>query len=342
MGQQSFIIVALSSLLLSVSMLGFLGMWDYSTETTASLFEREQALNVARSGVNMAVSKLRRQKTWRDGFNNFPVSGGAVSLRVTDIGIDTVRIQSQGIVNGVPHTILVEAKLSSIFPNVESALTVFGDSVSFTNSGTAWDVDGRDWNIDGTSGSAPPVHGIGVQTSKAAGDVKDQLIKNGVEDRVWGTGGQPSVGTFGASDLESLQNFYKARRTILLPAGKYASNSVFGSIAAPEIVHVPGDLEWTGTISGAGILVVDGQLIMKGKVHWSGIVLSLAGDVRIELGGSGTPSILGTVWVGNTDPKKVTNVHVNGNPSVRYSHETLSAILANLGLLDVEIIKYYE
>ncbi len=126
MGQQALIIVALSSLLVGVSVLGFMGAWDYSNETTASLFEREQALNITRSGVNLAISRLRQQKTWRTGFSNFAVSGGSVSVRIVDMGLDTVRITSVGTINGVQHTSVLEAKLSSIFPTVESALTVFG------------------------------------------------------------------------------------------------------------------------------------------------------------------------------------------------------------------------
>lgn len=343
MGQQSLIIVALSSLLLSISLFGFLGVWDNSNEATASFFEREQALNVARSGVNMAVTQLRRQKTWRTGYTNVLAAGGRVTVRITDIGVDSVRIQSQGTINGFTHPILVEAKLSSIFPTVESALAVFGDSVSFTNSGKSWTVDGRDWKMD-LSGvaSASSVHGIGVQTSKIEGDVEKQVTANGVASNVMGKGSTPSVGTFGTTNLFQLQQFYKDRRTILLPAGKYANNAVFGTPANPEIVHVPGDLEWSGVISGAGILVVDGQLVMKGKVSWVGIVLALSGDVKLELGGTGTPSLLGTVWVGTTDPSKTTNVHVNGTPDVRYSYEALTTILANLGLLEVEIYKYYE
>jgi len=343
MGQQSLIIVALSSLLLSISLFGFMGMWDYSNEATASLFEREQTLNVARSGVNLAVSKLRRQKTWRDGFSSVSVAGGAASVKIEDIGIDSVRIYSNGVLNGFAHNIIVEAKLSSIFPNVESALAIFGDTVSLTNAGTAFDIDGRDWNIDGSAlGTYPPVYGVGVQSTKIVEDVKTQVTNNKVDDRIWGKDGMPSVGPFGASDLDRLQQFYKDRATIKLPAGKYADNRVYGSMSAPEIVHVPGDLEWSGVISGYGILVVDGQLIMKGKVTWTGIILALSGDVKIELGGSGTPSILGTVWVGNTDPDKVTNVHVNGNPSIKYSYLALTTILGNLGLLEVEIYKYYE
>jgi hypothetical protein len=191
-------------------------------------------------------------------------------------------------------------------------------------------------------GSAQPVSGVGVQSSKIVQDVKDQVTANGVADRIWGAGGQPSVGLFGATDLIALQNFYKSRRTVLLPAGKYSSNTVYGSLAKPEIVHVPGDLEWSGTISGTGILVVDGQLIMKGTITWTGIVLALAGDVTLEFGGTGNPSVLGTVWVGNTDPSKITNVKINGNPSVKYSYQALTTVLANLGLLSVEIYKYYE
>lgn len=345
MGQQTLIIVALASLLVGISVAGFMGAWDYSNETTATLFEREQALNITRSGVNMAISKLRHQKTWRTGYTDFSVAGGTVSVRVTDIGIDTVRISAAGTINGFTHRSVVEAKLSSIFPSVESALTIFGDSVMATSDGKSFMIDGRDHNPDGTLGSNPAVNGIGVQSSESVKDVITQLeaAKGGsIAPYVLGAGGSPSVGTFGTNDLAALHKFYKDRATVILPAGKYADNRVYGSYDKPVILHVPGDLEWAGTIEGTGILVVDGQLIMKGKISWRGIVLAMSGDVQIELGGTGTPSILGTVWVGNTNPANPTHVHVSGNPSISYSYAALMTILGNLGLLDVEVYKYYE
>lgn len=342
MGQQSLIIVALSSLLLSISVLGIMGGWNFSNETTADLFEREQALNVTRSGVNKAVSVLRKKKNWRTGYANLSVAGGTVSVRVIDLGPDTVRIVAAGTVNGVTHRSVVEAKLSSIFPNVESALAIFGDSVVFTNNGTAWWIDGRDYNEDGlTLSGGPAVHGVGVQSGETVTDLKNMIDPN-VYPNINGEGGTPSLGTINTSNLDALHQFYKERATITLPAGKYADNTVFGTMDNPEIVYVPGNLEWTGVITGAGILVVDGQLIMKGKVSWRGIILSMSGDVKIELGGTGTPSILGTVWVGNKSTTTPTNVHVNGNPSIKYSYSALMRILGNLGLLDVEIYKYYE
>lgn len=345
MGQQALIIVALSSLLVGVSVLGFMGAWDYSNQTTASMFEREQALNITRSGVNLAVSTLRQQKTWRTGYTGLSLAGGSVSVRITDLGPDTVRITSAGTINGVTHTSVVEAKLSSIFPTVESALTVFGDSVEVTADGKAFLIDGNDHKIDGTPGTYPAVEGIGVQSMQSVADVKKQLDSasgGSIASRVIGEGGTGSVGSFSTSNLSSLHTFYKSIATILLPAGKYADNRVLGTLDRPEVVYVPGNLEWSGTISGAGILVVDGQLIMKGKIEWKGIILAMSGDVTISLGGTGTPSILGTIWVGNTDPTKVTRVNVTGNPTVAYSYMTLMTILGNLGLLDVEIFKYYE
>ncbi|MFA6234534.1 MAG: hypothetical protein WC824_10185 [Bacteroidota bacterium] len=342
MGQQALIIVALSSLLVGMSVLGFMGAWDYSNDATATLFEREQALNIARSGVNLAISKLRHQKSWRTGYTNLSVSGGTVSVRVIDLGADTVRITAAGTINGVIHNAVLEAKLSSIFPTVESALTIFGDSVELTSNGKAFLIDGTDYNVDGSIGTNPAVNGVGVQSAQSALDVKAQLAAASITDLVKGKGGTPSIGAFSSANLAQLHQFYKERATIKLPAGSYGSNTVFGSLDRPEIVYVPGDLTWTGTISGTGILVVDGALTMKGKVEWKGIVLAMSGDVMIDIGGTGTPSILGTVWVGNTDPTEVTKAHVNGNPTIRYSYTTLMTILGNLGLLNVEVLKYYE
>ncbi len=217
--------------------------------------------------------------------------------------------------------------------------------MELSSDGKSFLIDGNDHNPDGSPGIYPAVKGVGVQSMESVGDIKTQLAtaKGGaITDRVIGAGGVGSVGAFSSSNLSQLHQFYKDRKTILLPAGKYANNAVMGTIDKPEIVYVPGNLEWSGTIQGAGILVVDGQLIMKGKIEWKGIVLAMSGDVIIELGGTGTPSIMGTVWVGNTNPANVTHVHMNGNPTVAYSYTTLMTVLGNLGLLGVEVIKYWE
>ncbi len=342
MGQQSLIIVLLASFMLSLSIGGYVGLWDRSTETSTNHFETEQAVSVSASGVNMAITKLRREKNWRTGFNAVSVAGGTCSVQIVDLGIDTVQIHSLGVIGPSRHISVVDVKLSSIFPMVTSALTVFGDSVDFTNIGKSFWIDGRDHLEDGSLGPYPAVDGIGVETADVQADVISDITANGVANLVTGRNPIASVGQFSNMDLQQLRDFYVNYATITLPPGSYASNENFGSMARPEIVHIPGDLEWKGVITGAGILIVDGELSFKGKIQWKGIIITLSGAVKIELAGTGTPILTGTVLVGNNDPTKVTNVNVTGNPQILYSYGVIQKVLANLNLLRVEIIKYYE
>lgn len=342
MGQQAIIITVLASVLLTFTIFSLMTGLGDSSATVGTQFNDEQALNVATSGVNQAISRLRQEKKWRGGYSKLSIANGTCNLTLSDVGVDSVQITSVGSYGGTTHRSVARVKLSSIFPTVTSALTVFGDSVSVTNSGKAWLVDGNDHTVDGSAGTHKPVDGIGVQSSKSATDVKAQLKANDVEANVQGKSGAPSVGTFPNMDLAKLHEFYKSIYTIKMVPGKYADNRVFGSLTSPEIVYVPGSLEWAGTITGYGILVVDGALALKGKVAWYGIVLTMSGDVTLELGGSGTPSLIGTTFIGSSSTSKITNVKVNGNPTVAYSYDILEAVMQNLGLLQVEVYSYWE
>lgn len=343
MGQQSIIIAILASFLLTMAVGGFMGAWSTSTGTIATQFEEEQAMNVANSGVNLAISSLRLNKTWRSGYANLATSGGTVTVAIADLGTDSVRITSTGSYGDASRTAIVHAKLSSIFPTAESALTVFGDSVEFDADGKSFLIDGRDYNPDGiTFGSHDPVYGLAVTASNISDYLKTDITAADISANVQGKGGTPSVGTFSKSNLDSLMNLYRTYATVKLPAGKYSGSAVYGTLESPQIVHVNGDLEWTGTITGAGILIVDGALLMAGKVSWQGIVMALSGDVTLQLGSSGTPALIGSTFIGSKNVSGITKVHVNGNPAVKYSHSVLETILARLNLLQVEVTSYWE
>jgi hypothetical protein len=343
MGQQSIIIAVLASFLLTMAVGSMMGAWDMSTDTIATQFEEEQAMNVANSGINLAISTLRQTKTWRAGYTNLAVANGSATVRITDLGTDSVRINSTGTYGTATRTAVVHAKLSSIFPTAESALTIFGDSVEFDADGKSFLIDGRDYLADGsTFGTHDPVYGIAVTANHITDYLKTDLTADAIGPNVQGKGGAPSVGTFSKSNLDSLMNLYRTYATVKLPAGKYSGNAVYGSLDNPQIVHVAGNLEWTGTITGAGILIVDGALLMAGKVSWQGIVMALSGDVTLQLGASGTPSIIGSTFIGSKNVTGVTKVHVNGNPAVKYSHSVLETVLAKLNLLQVEVSSYWE
>ena len=344
MGHQTLMITLLASLLLSAGIFVLIENWKSSSGAIGSQFEREQAVNVSGSAVNLALSKLRLNKNWRTGFSNLSVSNGTCSLTVSDIGMDSVLITAVGQYRNVSHTSVVRAKLFSIFPVVESSLTMYGDSVTFSNAGKAFSISGLDYKDDGsTLGTHPAVYGMGVYQQKSVDQLKNFINNAGVASNVDGKGGTPSVGLFTNKDLiDSLHNMYKGLATITLPAGKYSGNATWGTASSPEIVYVNGDLEWTGNISGYGILVVSGDLIAKGTVTWKGITIAYSGDMDMQVGSSGTPNFLGTCFIGTGNASKITSVHFNGNPYIRYSYDVLQNVLTKLNLLQIEIISYYE
>ncbi|MBI5646281.1 MAG: hypothetical protein HY962_05055 [Ignavibacteriae bacterium] len=343
MGQSSLILALMTSLLLGGAVFGFISEMDRSNDTTTDQFIAEHALNVANSGVNLAVSRLRQNKLWRTGFSSLAVDRGTVTVTVVDIGVDTVRITSAGTYADSTRVVSAIARLSSLFPTVQSALAVYGDTVAISNSGKSFLIDGRDYRIDGTTLSGnPPVWGVGTEDPKIADYLKTSINTGGIAPNVQGQGGAPSVGVFSGDSIKVLRDLYKSMATRTLAPGKYSGNAVYGTLANPEIVYIPGDLNWDGNIEGAGILVVDGQLDLRGKVSWKGIVIAIAGGLTIDLGASGTPSLLGTTLVGNSNALNLTHVKINGNPSVKYSYETVATVLSNLDLLAVKVLSYYE
>lgn len=64
-------------------------------------------------------------------------------------------------------------------------------------------------------------------------------------------------------------------------------NSDYGSVGDPQITYVEGDAEFGGGISGAGILVVNGNLTWNGTPNFQGLILVLGGTFEVIGGGTG-------------------------------------------------------
>jgi Tfp pilus assembly protein PilX len=80
---------------------------------------------------------------------------------------------------------------------------------------------------------------------------------------------------------------------------KDTGDSYYGSENSPVITYIEGDFESKGVISGAGILMVQGDIIWNGNNDYQGLVVSLGGSFTIAGGGDG--GVLGTVVVLNSE-----------------------------------------
>jgi hypothetical protein len=81
----------------------------------------------------------------------------------------------------------------------------------------------------------------------------------------------------------------------VVPGG--SSNVDLGDVSHLKVVVVDGDFAMTG--SGAGILVVKGQLTFNGNVDYTGIIMVIGKGIMVRNGG-GNGTISGAVWVANT------------------------------------------
>jgi hypothetical protein len=347
MGQQMLIIALLASFLVSSAVLGLRDTWNESNEIATNQFEEEQTINLSSSGVNMCISKLRQDKHWRAGYTKVALAdGGYLNAQITALGGDSVRITSTGLLNKASHTSIVDVQLASAVPMAESALAIYGDEVKFLNSGKTFGIDGNDHDENGNRVVGSPVMGMAVPSAEIEKDIESQLVAGKVAKNVTGTGSNPSVGiaTITNEQVVKMRDFFRSNATKTLPAGKYASNTVYGSLAKPEILYLDGDVEWTGTVEGTGILIVDGPLKIGGNFNWVGLIITVAQDSELEFGDHGNPEINGAVMIGTEAPYdyKVTNVKINGNPQINYSNSALTKVMANLGLNEVQVLNYYE
>jgi hypothetical protein len=72
----------------------------------------------------------------------------------------------------------------------------------------------------------------------------------------------------------------------------------WGSIENLKIVNVEGNLSVSDSLSGAGVLLVQGNLDWGGQARWSGMIICL-GDATIH-GGGAAPTILGSLLIQGT------------------------------------------
>ena len=235
----------------------------------------------------------------------------------------------------VRKTVVTIPKLGAMYVDPKVALDLKGNKFS---------VDGRDHDADGNLvDGATPVNGISTLTGDPAGSNTTNLLSqiNPLNyDQIVGQGTNPSVGEVDGDLLESVFNNFAAMKDNTLTPGTY-TDPTMGTLAAPKITYVKGDIHLSGSGNGAGILLVDGSVEISGTLDFKGLVIVL-GDVKLTGGGAGI-HVYGSMMVGEslTAIDLTSNdVTLSGNADVYYSSEVLSKIEANL--VPTYSIAYYD
>ena len=191
--------------------------------------------------------------------------------------------------------------------------------------GNAFAISGNDTNVDGSAGPARAVSGIATTDQALVTSVINSLTSNQANN-ITGRGGTPSVRVVTSlpQTVSQIADSYLSNPHTDLPGGHYNGNGTWGTDASPEITRITGDAEINGTISGAGVLIVDGELEILGNFTFHGLVIVRGHELEM----SGNAKIYGMVMMAEPTSEEQ-EVEVKGNAGIYYSSQALSWVDAS-------------
>ena len=336
MGRGIIIIILGVSLITAFLILKLNANSKEGLKTTIDYYELTQARLVGTSGIEIYLEKLRRNKSLTGTFKDISLMNGSYDISI--VGPDSsMTITSTGYFGNTSHQSIVTAKREpATVPPIHGAMYVSSDNLSLNLNGNM-DIDGNDRNIDDSPGPNPPLPGIAVDDPSDSAYVINDL-KSKINDDIKGFGGPPSVRTTtDATNWDEVTQNLIFAADYTLPTGTYSTGTVLGKFAEPKITYVNGDVQLSGTASGAGIMVINGDLTMSGDFKYYGIVIVYGkSSIKTQIVGNG--GIYGsTILIGQN-----VDIQSTGNSAFYYSSQAITNAQVNLKSSRFQILSWWE
>lgn len=210
-------------------------------------------------------------------------------------------------------------------PGVNAAVSIVDPAAVLEINGNAFTMDGNDHAIDGSPGTNPPLYGVTVNPPGTEASLLSSVTA-AQESRIGGLGGAPSAAVV-ATDLDAAYASLQAVADNRIAGANYTSIADFGDAATEQwrITHCAGNLQLSGNMNGAGVLLVDGDLEISGNVAYVGMVL-VRGNIRFSGGGS-SKLIRGALMVGG-DALVGDPFTLSGTVDLQYSSQAVQKVQA--------------
>ena len=244
--------------------------------------------------------------------------------------------------NGIAsvHNVVVANVVRSDIPSTApGAIYLATDQATNTTfQGDAFTIDGNDHNYTGGAGPAPPVPGLSTRNDANRQEALGSLTAQ-EKDNIRGLGFSlspltPSILTSPAAPSIDLMNQIIDDLLALPGVVPYDDNQIngnatFGTNDAPKITHFTNNdgvtIKGNGNASGAGIMIVEGDLTIQGHLEFNGLIL-VRGRTKVVNDPSltdvtGNATVYGSLWTQDI------NLIVGGSAVINYSTQALA--LAN-------------
>jgi len=351
MGKSSLIIVMGMIVMVSFFILRMNANTNENVSTTVDMFKQTQARLIANTGVEIYLEKLYSDHTLINSTSSSQnLFNGSFTVKLEGT-LPNVRVTSTAKFMGEQHISVADAFLRPIsFPDLPSGLYIASDAVTNAKLNGDMNVDGRDYLTDGTSlkngDGKPAVFGIGVDQLSDVNSVINGL-KN--PDKVYGlvdsTTGDVGAGSVGVTNIGV--DWSKMYQYVSNAADQTFINDIpsgvnLGTLSNPVITLVNADASGDGVItinktSGAGILIVNGNVKFAGNFDYKGIILCYK-NTDISFESTGTNKVTGGIIVAG----KLTSINMTGTLDINYSSDAISAVKMNLKSNGFKILSWYE
>jgi len=277
---------------------------------------------------------------WGAGTHTFgPVSGSTYTVTPVASATDPANagrlIATANGRESVHNVVVANVVRSDIPSTAPGAIYLANDqATNATFKGDAFSIDGNDHNYTGGAGPAPPVPGLSTRNDTNRQEAVASLA-DGQKDNIRGLGFSsspltPSIMTSPAAPSIAQMNQIIDDLLALPSVVPYGDNNInghadFGTNAAPQISHFTNaagvTIKANGDATGAGIMIVEGDLTIQGNLNFNGLIL-VRGRTSVQVTEViGNATIYGSLWTQDID------LNVGGSAVVNYSTQALA--LAN-------------
>ena len=281
---------------------------------------------------------------WGSGSHAFgPVSGFTYTVTAVVSATDPANsgrfIATANGIESVHNVVVANVVRSDIPSTAPGAIYLATDQATNTTfQGDAFTIDGNDHNYTGGAGPAPPVPGLSTRNDANRQEALGSLTAQ-EKDNIRGLGFSlspltPSILTSPAAPSIDLMNQIIDDLLALSGVVPYDDNQIngnatFGTNDAPKITHFTNNdgvtIKGNGNASGAGIMIVEGDLTIQGHLSFNGLIL-VRGRTKVVNDPSltdvtGNATVYGSLWTQDI------NLIVGGSAVINYSTQALA--LAN-------------
>ena len=335
MGKAVIILAVGMSVIITILIFSLNQNSNRGLQTAVESYSQTKARLVSNSGIEVYLEKLRRDKSLSGNFLNNSLMDGSYNIYI--YGSDTISIKSVSYFNGVSHTSIARATRDPIsLPPINSSVYVSSNNTNLNLNGNMT-ISGYNHDINGNFIDSSGVPGFGVDNLTDSTYVADSLSKK-VSGGIQGEGGSPSVSVVNdTTDWLALTENYIFAADTNLPSGTYSTGTVLGTQSNPMITYASGDVNFSGSAYGYGILIVNGNINLSGNFTFHGIVIAY-GESTINTKTTGDSGIFGAaIFVGDN-----VNMQSTGNAQLLYSKAAIDNAKTNLKSSRFNILSWWE